>query len=63
MRIRPPFEAGHVYLPQKASWLEAFQEEVLAFPVGRYDDQVDSVSQFLTWQGERHRKMIRCGKF
>jgi predicted phage terminase large subunit-like protein len=56
-------EAGHVYLPEKASWLEAFQEEVLAFPASRHDDQVDSLSQFLTWQGERHRKTIRCGKF
>jgi predicted phage terminase large subunit-like protein len=56
-------EAGHVYLPQKAPWLEAFQEEVVAFPASRHDDQVDSLSQFLTWQGERHRRTIRCGKF
>ena len=57
-------EAGHVYLlPQKAPWLEAFQEEVLAFPASHHDDQVDSLSQFLTWQGERHRRTIRCGTF
>jgi len=26
---------------------------LLAFPTGRYDDQVDSVSQFLKWSSQR----------
>ena len=42
-------EAGHVLLPAKAPWLDEFRSEILAFPHGRYDDQVDSVSQFLGW--------------
>jgi predicted phage terminase large subunit-like protein len=42
-------EAGQVYLPQGASWLAEFLSELLAFPHGRHDDQVDSVSQFLRW--------------
>jgi len=42
-------EAGHVYLPRGADWLDTFLLELLAFPNGRYDDQVDSVSQFLKW--------------
>lgn len=42
-------EAGHVLLPEKADWLGDFRAEMLAFPYGRYDDQVDSVSQFLAW--------------
>jgi phage terminase large subunit-like protein len=42
-------EAGHVYLPREADWLDSFLLELLAFPHGRYDDQVDSVSQFLKW--------------
>jgi predicted phage terminase large subunit-like protein len=42
-------EAGHVLLPDAAPWLDDFLLEVLAFPNGRYDDQVDSLSQFLTW--------------
>jgi predicted phage terminase large subunit-like protein len=42
-------EAGHVYLPRKAEWLETLLLELLAFPNGRHDDQVDSVSQFLSW--------------
>jgi predicted phage terminase large subunit-like protein len=42
-------EAGHVHLPKEAPWLSDFLNEMLAFPNGRYDDQVDSVSQFLNW--------------
>jgi predicted phage terminase large subunit-like protein len=42
-------EAGHVHLPKEADWLDAFLLELLAFPRGRHDDQVDSVSQFLKW--------------
>jgi predicted phage terminase large subunit-like protein len=42
-------EAGHVLLPETAPWLDDFRAEILAFPYGRYDDQVDSVSQFLAW--------------
>ena len=42
-------EAGHVLLPEEAPWLDDFRNEILAFPYGRYDDQVDSVSQFLAW--------------
>jgi predicted phage terminase large subunit-like protein len=42
-------EAGHVHLPKEAVWLDTFLHELLAFPTGRHDDQVDSVSQFLQW--------------
>jgi predicted phage terminase large subunit-like protein len=42
-------EAGHVLLPEEAPWLDDFLTEILAFPYGRYDDQVDSISQFLAW--------------
>ena len=45
----PRFEAGHVLLPKEAPWLADFLDELLAFPRGRHDDQVDSVSQFLKW--------------
>jgi predicted phage terminase large subunit-like protein len=46
-------EAGHVHLPREADWLDIFLLELLAFPNGRHDDQVDSVSQFLTWSSLR----------
>jgi predicted phage terminase large subunit-like protein len=45
----PVIEAGYVYLPAAAPWLGDFEIEIKAFPGGRHDDQVDSVSQFLTW--------------
>ena len=45
----PIIEAGHVLLPKEAPWLAVFLEELLAFPSGKHDDQVDSVSQFLKW--------------
>ena len=46
-------EAGHVYVPREAEWLDTFLLELLAFPNGRHDDQVDSVSQFLNWASLR----------
>lgn len=43
-------EAGLFLLPREANWLEAFKSELRAFPSGRYDDQVDSFSQFVRYQ-------------
>lgn len=40
-------EAGEVRVPQKATYLDAFLNEVAEFPNGRYDDQVDTMSQVL----------------
>ncbi len=48
-------EAGQVLLPARASWLEAFEQEMLLFPCGSNDDQVDSVSQYLGWHADRDR--------
>lgn len=42
-------EAGGYLLPGRAPWLEAFRRELLAFPAGRYDDQVDAFIQFVDW--------------
>jgi phage terminase large subunit-like protein len=41
------FEAGQVFLPERAEWLPDFEAELFTFPGGRHDDQVDSVSQAL----------------
>jgi predicted phage terminase large subunit-like protein len=43
----PKFERGEIFVPATAPWLEAFKEELCAFPHGKHDDQVDSVVQFL----------------
>jgi predicted phage terminase large subunit-like protein len=40
-------EAGAVILPRHAPWLDEFRTEMLAFPNGRHDDQVDALSQGL----------------
>jgi predicted phage terminase large subunit-like protein len=42
-------ENGFVYLPTEALWLADYLHEMTVFPNGRYDDQVDSTSQFLDW--------------
>jgi predicted phage terminase large subunit-like protein len=44
------FESGHVLLPTAAPWLDDFELELFSFPGGRYDDQVDSVSQALAYE-------------
>ena len=43
------FEAGRILLPTEAPWLADFENELLAFPSGRYDDQVDAVMLCLDW--------------
>jgi predicted phage terminase large subunit-like protein len=56
-------EAGHVYVPMEAEWLDRFLLELLAFPNGRHDDQVDSVSQFLNWASRRNSRGIGLSLF
>lgn len=47
--VTPMFEAGLVYLPNTASWLPDYEAELISFPLGKHDDQVDSTSQYLSW--------------
>lgn len=54
------FSAGAVYLPERAPWLDAFLSELLAFP-GRYDDQVDAISQGLAWGRQAKAKRAVVG--
>ena len=41
------FENGQVFFPKEAAWLRDLEDELFAFPNGRHDDQVDSISQAL----------------
>lgn len=41
------YEQGLVYHPRSASWLRAYEDELLAFPVGEHDDQIDAVAYAL----------------
>ena len=50
------FEAGQVFLPQRADWLPDLEAELFAFPGGRHDDQCDSISQALC-DGDRNMPM------
>jgi predicted phage terminase large subunit-like protein len=49
------FESGAVWFPQGAPWLGSLKAELLGFPNVKYDDQVDSISQALSWI-KRHRQ-------
>jgi predicted phage terminase large subunit-like protein len=46
-------EAGSVLLPRNADFLDEFLGEIAAFPGGRHDDQVDSMTLFLNWIARR----------
>ncbi len=52
-------EAGHIWLPEQAPWLEDLRIEIASFPQGRNDDQVDSMSQFLSWHFSRISKSVQ----
>ena len=54
-------EAGSVYLPKQAPWLEEFRHELMAFPAGRYSDQVDALSQGLNRAFDRSEGEFSCG--
>src|SRR3954454_297796 len=41
------FASGQVFFPKDAAWLAELESELFAFPHGRHDDQVDSISQAL----------------
>ena len=51
---------GAVLLPRKAPWLDAFRVELMAFPVGAHDDQVDALSQGLDYAFTK-RPEVRMG--
>jgi Transposase/Terminase RNaseH-like domain len=42
-------ENGFVYIPEIAPWLAEYLHEMMVFPKGKHDDQVDSTAQFLDW--------------
>jgi len=55
-QVTPMFEAGQVYLPERASWLPDYEKEIVSFPLGKHDDQVDATSQYLKWARKRGRR-------
>jgi len=47
--ITPLFEVGKIFLPIEAHWRITFEQEILTFPKAPNDDQVDALSQALTY--------------
>jgi phage terminase large subunit-like protein len=43
-----------LFLPRAADWLVDFENEIFAFPNGRYDDQVDALFQALANERPRY---------
>ena len=44
------FANGQVFFPREAPWLVDHENELFAFPNGRYDDQVDALVQALAYK-------------
>ncbi len=47
--VTPLFEAGKIFVPESAPWLDTFVDELAAFPAGTHDDIVDSTTQTLNY--------------
>jgi predicted phage terminase large subunit-like protein len=56
------FAGGSIRLPKNAPWLEDFTAELLAFPGGRHDDQVDALTQGLAWGRSMFSQRVRSGR-
>jgi len=52
-------EAGKMFLPEQASWLADFENEVFSFPNVEHDDQVDALSQYLNWLRDLTWRVLR----
>jgi hypothetical protein len=44
------FANRQVFFPKEAPWLVDFEDELLAVPNGRFDDQVDALIQALAYK-------------
>jgi len=51
--VAPIVEAGNVYLPRRATFVEPFVSQCSAFPAGKFDDMTDAFAQALTWATKR----------
>lgn len=58
----PQIEAGRVYLPDNASWLQDYLHEWLHFPSSEFSDQVDATSQALDYLAARKGRVVTGAK-
>jgi predicted phage terminase large subunit-like protein len=61
--IIPVVEAGNVYLPQSATWLESYLNEFSLFPASKNDDQVDAVSMAINYMTQRTQPIIHTAEW
>lgn len=54
--VSPQVEAGNVWLPKHAPWLDDFLLEVCSFPNSKYNDQIDTMTQALERLHDIHTK-------
>ena len=52
------FESGAIWFPKDAPWLSSLKVELLGFPNVKHDDQVDSISQALSWIKQHRQNQI-----
>jgi len=57
--VSPLVESGRVFLPDQASWLRDFLDEVTSFPAAPHDDQVDAMTQALNYLRENQYEPFR----
>ena len=50
--------SGDYIFPTQVSWFYDLRREFLAFPNGNYDDQVDSITQFIAWINGRYGNVL-----
>ena len=56
--VTPLIEAGKVFLPESAPWLNDYVDELANFPNGVYDDAVDSTMQALNYMRQRQESEV-----
>lgn len=56
--ISAQIEAGRLVLPHDAFWLATFTHELLGFPNGRHDDQVDALAQLISWAARANQHQV-----
>jgi predicted phage terminase large subunit-like protein len=48
-RAAPTVEAGNIWLPLDQPWTAALVDKLCAFPGVKFDDDVDSFTQYINW--------------
>lgn len=49
MAIQPIAEGHRIYIAHKAAWADSMLGEIADFPTGKHDDQVDAMTQAITY--------------